>query len=318
MMKTILVPLDGSPLAERALPHAEAIARATNARIVLVRVAHEPVLPGANTAQARMLVMRDADAYVTAVADRLRAAGLATDTGVVYGGVAAGIMAEATSREADVIVMATHGRGGLGRLVYGSVAEAVLRGSAVPLLLMRAWQDDTPHLPFSGRPRIIVPLDGSSFAEEALPVAASLGMALGGELVLLHAVSPFEQAFLLEATLPDFPQREAERAAQAREYLRTLVARSATGGCQVHLDVRLDVPTRAIEAAVRDHDAALVVMATHGRTAVGQMVLGSVANTILQHTQVPLALVRPRQLRVTTQAAGSAEAVSQARAVPVL
>ena len=92
---------------------------------------------------------------------------------------------------------------------------------------------------------------------------------------------------------------------------------SATGGCQVHFDVRLDVPTRAIEVVVRDHNAALVVMATHGRTAVGQVLLGSVAHAILQHTRVPLALVRPRHLRATTQAAGSAEAVRQAQSAPV-
>ena len=129
-------------------------------------------------------------------------------------------------------------------------------------------------------------------------------MALGGELVLLHAVSPFEQAFMPEALLANFPAQEAARGEAARTYLHNLVARSATGGCQTHFDVRLDVPTLAIEEAARDHAAALVVMATHGRTALGRLVLGSVADAVLKHSRVPLLLVRPRRL------AGSEEAVT--------
>ena len=297
MMKTILVPLDGSALAEHALAPAESIARATRSRIILVRVAHDGALAGIQNDANRLAVMHEAERYLTTVAERLWAAGLSAEISVPYGDAADEIIGAASHYEVDLIVMATHGRGVLGRAIYGSTAEALVQRSSVPLLLVRAWSDTPSTLPFSGHPQIVVPLDGSDLAEEALPVAVSLSMALGGALILLHAVSPFEDAALSEAMMLDFPQREAERMAQAQAYLCTLVARSATGGCEVHCDVRYGVPAQAIQEAVRDHRAALVVMATHGRSALGRLVVGSVAQSVMQHTPVPVALVRPRHLR---------------------
>lgn len=295
MMKSILVPLDGSALAERALPHAEAIARATQARLVLVRVAHERTLGGIQHEANRMAVMQEAELYLTTIVERLWATGLPAEISVAYGDVAEEISAAAGRYGADLIVMATHGRGGLGRVIYGSTAEALAQRSSIPLLLVRAGADTPSTLPFSGHPQLVVPLDGSDLAEEALPVAVRLSMALGGALVLLHVVSPFEEAALPETVRLDFPQREAERMAEAHTYLHTLVARSATGGCQVHCDVRYGVPAEAIQEAVRDHQATLVVMATHGRSALGRLLVGSVAQAVVRHTQVPVALVRPGQ-----------------------
>jgi nucleotide-binding universal stress UspA family protein len=295
MVNTILVPLDGSPLAERALPHAEALATATGARLALIRAVQHHAFLGVDTPAERVTAMAEAEAYLTELADLLIGRGFIVDTGVVYGGAAAAILAEAERREATMIAMATHGRGGFGRLRYGSVAEAVLRRTTTPLLLIRAWGGERQATPFGIRPRLLVPLDGTTFAEEALPVATRLALALGGELILLHAVSPFEQVFMPEAVLANFPEEEAARGAEAREYLELLVARGATGGCQTTTDVRLDVPALAIEEAARDHAAALVIMATHGRTALGRLALGSVADAILQYSRVPLLLVRPRR-----------------------
>lgn len=285
MQKTILVPLDGSPLAERALP----------AALVLVRTLALPT-SSATAIGSGGQSSPEAEAYLGGHADRLTARGIDTDTRVIYGDAAEGILQEATSREATLIVMATHGRTGLGRLVYGSVAEAVLRRTTTPLLLVRAWEEGTEPPPLAAHPRILVPLDGSPFAEEALPIAANLAMALGGELVLLHAVSPIEPVIYPELAYIPWPEGREERLVAGREYLHELVARSATGGCQVHFDVRLDVPTLAIAEAARDHGAALVAMATHGRGALGRLALGGIAHATLTHTRVPLLLVRPQRL----------------------
>jgi len=126
-----------------------------------------------------------------------------------------------------------------------------------------------------------------------LLVAAKLALALGGEMILLHAVSPFEQVFMPEAILANFPEQAAAQGVEARECPEQLAARGATGGCQTTIDVRLDVPTLAIEEAARDRAADLVVMATHGRTALGRLALGSIADAVLQYSRVPLQLVRP-------------------------
>jgi nucleotide-binding universal stress UspA family protein len=258
--------------------------------------------------------MKVAELYLTAMVERLWAAGFRAEISIASGDVAEEISADVARYGADLIVMATHGRGGLGRVVYGSTAEALAQRSSIPLLLVRVGGDTPTTLPFSGYPRIVVPLDGSDLAEEALPVAVSLSMALGGALVLLHAVAPFEEAALPEAVRLDFPQREAKRMAEAHTYLHTLVARSATGGCQVHCDVRYGAPAEAIQEVVRDHQAALVVMATHGRSALGRLLVGSVAQSVVRHTQVPVTLVRPRQQRDSPTDAAGTVAESSAKA----
>lgn len=295
MVRTILVPLDGSPLAERALPYAEAIARHAHMTLLLVRML---TLPSSATALIGPpgTCLAEAEAYLDEQADRLAGRGLTADTRVIYGDAAAGIIQETASRGAELIVMATHGRTGLGRLVFGSVAEEVLRQTTAPLLLVRAWAGDTAPPSLGTRPRILVPLDGSPFAEEALPVAVGLATALHGALVLLHAVSPLEPVVFSEFAYAAWPESQEERLASGREYLRDLATRGATGACPVHCDVRLDMPTLAIADAARDHGAALVVMATHGRGALGRLVLGGVAHATLLHTRLPLLLIRPRRL----------------------
>jgi nucleotide-binding universal stress UspA family protein len=304
MPKLILVPLDGSPLAERALPYAEAIARQARATVLLVRML---ALPAATAlAEPGGVLLPEARAYLRGHADRLAARGLDADARVIHADAAEGILQEAASREATLIVMATHGRTGLGRLLFGSVAETVLRGTTAPLLLVRAWEEGIAPPSISAHPRVLVPLDGSPFAEEALPVAVSMALALGGQLVLLHAVSPVEAIIFSEYAYASWPESREARLADGRAYLDSLVARGAAGGCQVRCDVRLVVPALAIAEAARDHNAALVVMATHGRGALGRLVLGGVAHATLTHTRVPLLLVRPRRLAAESGAVSAA------------
>ena len=138
-LQRILVPLDGSSLAEAALPKAAALAEASGAELLLVRAAQAHALPGTDPAEAQVKVVREAEEYLAEVADRLRAAGAAKlECSVWYGPAAYTIVEAATLHHVDLIVMTTHGRSGLGRLILGSVAESVLRGTAIPILLLRA------------------------------------------------------------------------------------------------------------------------------------------------------------------------------------
>ncbi len=139
MFKTILVPLDGSPLAETALPHAIAMAKTFGARLRLLRAAEADTLPGVDPTEAQVTVVGEAESYLRNVIERLAANGFRrVDTSVWYGSPVTAILEAARLREADLIVMTTHGRSGLGRLVMGSVAEAVVRGTTTPILLIRA------------------------------------------------------------------------------------------------------------------------------------------------------------------------------------
>lgn len=135
----ILVPLDGSALAEAALPKAAELVRdCPPASLLLLRAAEAPMITGGDPVEAQVEVVREAEEYLDRVAERLRADGLSeVSTSVWYGPPAPAIVEAAEIAKADLIVMSTHGRSGLGRLFVGSVAESVLRGTRTPILLLR-------------------------------------------------------------------------------------------------------------------------------------------------------------------------------------
>lgn len=145
-VESILVPLDGSPLAEAALPKAVALLEGNpGATLVLLRAAEAPSLPGADPTNAQITAVDEAAKYVEKLAADLRERGVNVKTSVWYGPPAPAIVEAAEVGRVDLIVMSTHGRSGLGRLILGSVAESVLRGTRTPILLLRA--DGTPVEP---------------------------------------------------------------------------------------------------------------------------------------------------------------------------
>lgn len=137
-LERILVPLDGSPLAESALARATDLAQSSGAELLLLRATEAHTLPGIDPSEAQVKVVAEAEAYLDAVADRLRASVAHVETSVWYGPASYAIVEAARLHRADLIAMTTHGRSGLGRLVLGSVAESVLRGTTTPILLLRA------------------------------------------------------------------------------------------------------------------------------------------------------------------------------------
>jgi nucleotide-binding universal stress UspA family protein len=138
-LNKILVPLDGSTLAESAVAKAVEVAGDRSVTLMLLRAAEAHTLPGMDPTEAQVEVVREAEEYLATVAAGLKRQGLkGVETSVWYGPAAAAILDAARLRKADMIVMSTHGRSGLGRLILGSVAESVLRGTTTPLLLLRA------------------------------------------------------------------------------------------------------------------------------------------------------------------------------------
>ena len=139
----VLIPLDGSTLAESAIAKAIEVVEGRPASLVLLRAAEAHALPGLDSAESQVEVVREAEEYLAAVAARLAEQGVSgVETSVWYGPAAPAIIEAARLRKIDLIVMGTHGRSGVGRLILGSVAESVLRGTAVPILLVR-----TPEAP---------------------------------------------------------------------------------------------------------------------------------------------------------------------------
>jgi nucleotide-binding universal stress UspA family protein len=303
MFKTILVPLDGSPLAERALPYAEALARAGGGQLLLVRAVPYLARPTGEgsfktLAAARPAAAAEARAYLEGVAARLGERGVDARVAVPLEEEADGILAEARRAGADLIAMATHGRGGLGRWLYGSVAQEVIASATLPVLLIRAWLPEGGAAPLAVAPRILVPLDGSAANEAALPVAEGLAADLGGALVLVRAVARPDLVFAPDALLAPLLQEElAEEQAIAERYLRDVAARLAAPGRPVEAVVRvgrpgLDMAAAVIEAVGRECGAALVVMTSHRRAGLERLLLGSVADATLRHGTLPVILVR--------------------------
>jgi nucleotide-binding universal stress UspA family protein len=143
MYSRILVPLDGSELAQVALPHAVHLAQLFQAELILLRVAYAAAYPGSDPVAAQRAVVAESDAYLTAVATSLSPQGLTLHTSVRYGNAAEEIIAFASQEGVALIVMATHGRSGVGRWLLGSTAEKVLRGTTVPILLIRAGTEES-------------------------------------------------------------------------------------------------------------------------------------------------------------------------------
>ncbi len=277
MLKNLLVPLDGSPLAESALPFARALASRTGAALTLLRAAqYNSLLSDMATDQYRAI--ESAEDYLTTVSDDLRASGFTVGGGVSFGGSAAEWIAEeAAARSADMVVMATHARIGTGRWLHGSVAEEVVHKSSVPTMLVGAADAASIAPRFAAtEPVLVVPLDGSALAETALPLALGLAKAISARLVLVgvlpaHSTDGQPVSGCLEGT--------AERI-QGQGFTIEVVERAGD-------------PATEIAAAAVDHGAAAVIMATHGRSGLARTILGSVAGGVVHENAVPVVLVRP-------------------------
>lgn len=151
----ILVPLDGSELAEAAIARATETAASKASTLMLMRAAEARTLPGTDVIGAQIEAVQEAEGYLAAVKAKLEKQGLQkVEANVWYGPPATAIIEAAHMYKPDLIVMSTHGRSGLGRLIFGSVAESVLRGSTVPILLIRpvGAPVDRPSGPGTARP----------------------------------------------------------------------------------------------------------------------------------------------------------------------
>lgn len=287
MFTTILVPLDGSPLAERAVPYAERLAQATGATLVLVR-AETSGITG-----SRVIVLRQALAYLETVAADLRSRGLTVTTSAPYGQPVAKVTTEAERHNADLIVLATHGRSGLGHVAYGSVAEEIIARSPVPVLLVGV-RGDAPDAPLAAGAPVLVPLDGTAFAERSLPVARELVGLLGGGVVLTQALAEpdlLSPALPVEV-MPVLAESLREEEVAALDYLAE-IARTELDGINATCIARTGNTPAVIAEVCRDYGAALVVMATHRRFGLARFFFGNVANDALHETGAPFLLIGP-------------------------
>ncbi len=306
MIKSILVPLDGSQFAEQALPWAACLARVCGAHLELVRV-HDPVPPwtiateGAVAATTMDPTIRDAEEqYLANCAARLGEGGF---TGVTHqlleGEVVERIAAHAEDNAFGLVVLATHGRGAVSRLWLGSVSDALVRRLTVPVLLIRPTEGTA--VPRAERFRkLFVALDGSSESESAIGPALALADPKGCEVVLLRVVPPVPIAgdAGMSVAMPLDDTLTAALVEQAETYLEGVAARLR--GPAVKVSARVVVEPGVAQAVLHEASLAgaeLVALATHGARGLRRMVLGSVADKVLRGADRPVLLTRVPERR---------------------
>ena len=288
MYHRILVPLDGSELAELALVPAALLARRFNAQLWLIFVLVPVPLESGSSVRLARAAVDQAQEYLQDVQRRFEADGLAVRAIVRWGDPAGEILAAAQEGHADLIAMATHGRGGLGRWMIGSVADRVVRTATIPVLVVPARAAAAARRP--GFRRLLVPLDGSALAEEALPHALLIARMFNATVELLSVVPRSDLTAYPESWFPDLEYEALKE--QRQRYLHDLVARLQQEGLQVVAALEAgDVPETIVRIA-QSRAADLIVMATHGRGGITRWMLGSVAAKLLAAAPVPLLLVR--------------------------
>lgn len=307
MYRSILVPLDGSPEAEWALPMATSIARATGARLELITVdVRLPIVSFALSTHAPADTERTSFTdYLHGIEARVSQTGLqevrsavSTASEVRLASIGREISHYADEINAGLIVLTTHGRSGVRRVVMGSVAEDVVRSSHTPVLLIKPQSGASPRMeePVLFR-HVLVPLDASPFSEEVLTDAVELGQLGDADYTLLNVLRPpILYAMPIEPWL--VPMDEAALNAEqsgVAEYLTRIAERLTTRKfrAQPALVLGSDVPD-AILHYVRQSKVDLLAMTTHGRGGMGRLFLGSVARQVVRESPVPVLLFRPR------------------------
>ncbi len=307
MYRTIVVPLDGSPLAEHALATATMLAERAEARIELLR-AHQLMLHDLGDQLALDQAMRDeAQEYLDRTAKGIQdESGLHPVTKVLEGPPAQTISEYVRGLRDPLIVMSTHGRTGFSRVWMGSVADAVIRTGAAPVLLLRPEeQPDGTLEPIGPFHRMLVPVDGSGYSEQVVPDAMALAGLTDAQVLLLEVVKPvFTPAFLpaMEYAVAYAPPED-----YAAEATQSLVERAADYVSNLAIKLRRQYPTLDIQSEVRTEamparvilEAAVaqgsdvVALATHGR-GMSRFVVGSVADKVLRAGPRAMLVVRPQ------------------------
>lgn len=292
MCKTILVPLDGSRAAEIVLPYAGEIAAKLGAEIILARVCESKAADVANVYRL----------YLEGIKEQVRRQ--VKDYGpqkeakvfskILLGKPADEILHYADESNVGLIAMASRGSSGQGPWLLGNIAAKVLRATGRPVLLIKAPASRAALRQKRLVKRILMPLDGSTLAEAAIPHTEVLSWALGAELVLIQVLMPLTIPIPLgeECVYPSMPQAEESRKASAMAYLDGVGKPLKERGLITSSAVNLGSPADQIIDYAEANAIDLIAMSTHGRSGIGRWVFGSVTHKVLHAGDTPVLVVR--------------------------
>ena len=305
--RSILVPLDGSQFAEQALPLAAEVAKRGGGKLLLALVHQLPPNP-VDTATVNMFnhaefATRKAElTYLERYADQIRKAGIEVGSAVTLEGPTVSSLVEYVHDACiDLVVMATHGRGGIERAWLGSVADQLIRNLHVPVLLVRPPEHGTSTA--KGQGQILVPVDESALAEESLDPAVKMAGLWDSEISLIQVVPPV--ALAQDAMLPVSSAYDEEltglRRDEAQAYVERVAAKIRERGLRASGVAIVGVRVAdSILSVAHPEQVSLIVLATHGRGGLQRLALGSVADKLVRGADVPVLVYRPTGARPKT------------------
>ena len=302
MFDEIVVPVDGSPFGELALPRALGIACKTGGEVRLVNVVTPlPSSQGSKEDQTLeldrvTLARQKAEEYMADLQKRVILSGcdVPISCHVELSAVVEGIDGHARDAGADLLVMTTHGWGPLKRAWLGSVADGLLRRTPCPILAIRPRDGEELNLVEDQFRHVLITLDGSPESREILPFAKAIAQAAKARITLLRVISPhfpLSSPFTSHSS-HEFQALEGEEEA-SREALETEAEALRAEGFDVAIATVSGVhPPHGILEYANGHKVDLVAMATHGRGGVARLILGSVADKVIRGGNIPVLLHR--------------------------
>lgn len=297
MYRNIMVPVDGSPFSREAVLHGLRLASQSGAVLRLVRVGTAASITGAPDSFAvenqRLREIHSAElAELYSIAAECRAHSTVNVTASLqYGPIADTLIGYAKRHNVDLIVMRSHARRGFARAWFGSVADALIRESGIPVLVVKAPSVATALEDGLAYKRILVPLDGSLLAEQSIEPAIALARINGASITLLKVITPRRKGNgQLESSMGPAPATEV---AQAQRYLNSCLGdleRSVVVTRKVV--IADDVPGAILETADA-MEADLIAMSTRGRGAIKRVTSGSVADRVVREASVSTMVIHP-------------------------
>lgn len=290
MIEHMLAPLDGSALAECVLAHIVAFARVFNSRVTLLQVVQRgPEMAPVVDPLDWQLRRAESELYLDEVASQLRGLGLQVEKVVLEGQAAERIIDFARSADVGLIVLSSHGQGGLSEWNISSVVQKVILRSYKPTLIVRAYKPYTGELGSLHYRRVLVPLDGSRRAEYVLPLATAVARYHEGTLVLAHVITRPE----VPRHVPLTPEEEElvegivrRNREEARRYLQGLCSQ-IPGQVEPHI-VESSNPALGLHELIETQDIDLVMLCAHGYSGDPKWPYGSVALNIIVYGTCPL------------------------------
>ncbi len=297
----VLVTLDGSDFAEQALPAAESICIAFNARLTLVSVlSKQPRFWPFGRSKEPGSRRRETEAYLKAVAKRMQAKEIDTAYSVLRGPVVKSVNQLMQEQSIDMSIICTHGRSGIQRWVLGSVATDLIQSVTEPVLIIHPAPEGPPPVPDFGK--LLVALDGSEFAERVLPMVRA--SAMYGSVVLLLRVPEVPRPQRFGTMTEEIERLRAEAEAEASQYLEGIAAALRQEGIETHVLVAGSRPAEKIIQVAEVEDVDVIMLSTHGQGEMQGLLMGSVADRVVQQTHRPV-LLAPIQERRSSESSES-------------